>query len=759
MPSKPVLLALFGALLAAAQCIAVTVGVELWTRDERAPEVEATLYATPIVAAVGNDDSGKLSHPLRAPFAGEISLPEGKTWKIEIEVEAAEYWSQPTVVTTAGTEDPSIRIELHPTGLVAGALKFPSSKEQPPSEVLVHFSSRERRTGEAEGFRGTSKCPVKDRQWRCHVPRGFLDVRLQIPGFVSHFFFDQEVTVSKPLNFGELTFVRGSSLGGFVRTEDDSPITEECCSLSLSPQASGPGEASRQLKGMALKAPVNQFGFFLFDGVAPGAYIFEATHKKLTKITVDPIVIHPETETFLRDTLIFRRPVDATISITPPVDAAGKSWQLELMATKPTFSPAGSGKTDASGNWRRSGLQPGKYLLMVSDSSGTGVAFEELEMTREAARFDFALRTVWVEGRVAVEGEGLAASLFFGGVSGPVSVRMDSDEEGEFAGYLPKDGEWEVDVRAKDRSIFRRLRNVEVKEDQTGNAHVEINLPDTLLEVEVVDENGRPVGGAMVLVLRYPPTEKPSFDRTDAEGMFSVRGLDYSEFRIQAQSMSPYGLLLSEPITISLSENAPSTSVQLTIRRTEKLRGRVLASVGTAVPGARIEIEGPVTGGLLNMLVQGAQTGHDGSFAIDVPPDIQKVAAIVLAPGFVLTTVDLPTDSSREHLIQLSQDGGGTLAVELAEPTGLVFGNQPSVDLTYDGRVAFDAGILSNWAGMNGLASPEPLMLQVPLMPAGSYSACWTTHSENGSEKECSQGFLSPNGILELSRNRSKGSG
>lgn len=745
-----VLFSLVVAFIASVPCRAVSVGVELWAQGEPASKVEAILHATPIVGDAAEREAGRRSIPIEVPGKGKLSLPEGKTWKVDLETE--EYWSEPAVVTTAGDEGPSIRIELHPTGSVASGLRFAKSEDPPPPEIVVHFNSRERRTSDTEGFRGSTRCPIVDSRWQCRVPIGILDFRLQIPGFVSHFFFDREVSPSKPLSFGNLSFVRGASLGGFVHAEDDSPVNEECCALLLRPRAGDRNDPGGETKRMAVTATVNEFAFFLFDGVAPGAYVLEATHEKLTKITVDSIVIHPETELFLRDTLVFRRPVEATFSITPPVDVTGKRWALELMATQPTFSRAGSGKADASGNWRKSGLQPGKYLLTIFDSSGARVGFEELEMAQEEASFTIELDTVWAEGEVRLGDEKLAASLFFGGVSGVVSVRMDSDDEGLFSGYLPRDGEWDVDIKVKDPKIFRRLRHVEVKEGQDGVAYVDVELPDTLLEVEVDDDRGNPVHGAMVLVMRFPATEKPSFDRTDEDGVFSVRGLDYSEFRIQAVAMSPQGLLRSDPIAATLSEASPSTSVELVVRRTKKLRGKVVASVGTAVPGARIELEQVMTGDLLNMLIQGAQTDHDGSFELEVPPDLQKVSATVLAPGFVLSLIEISADPSQENVIPLSQDGGGTLVVELAEPSGRIFGDQPSVSLVFDGRHTFNAGTLSQWANMNGQSSSKPLTLQVPFMPAGTYSACWPTHADEGGGTECDDGFLSSNGLLELSR-------
>lgn len=290
-------------------------------------------------------------------------------------------------------------------------------------------------------------------------------------------------------------------------------------------------------------------------------------------------------------------------------------------------------------------------------------------------------------------------------------------------------------------------------EDESGVSHVSIELPDTLLEIEVVDQSGDPVGGATVLVLPYPPVEKPSFDRTNEEGLLTMRGLAYSDYRVEAHFMRPEGALRSDPIVATISDTVSTASVQLMIRKTVKLRGRVVASIGTAVPGATISLMPPTVGGLQGMLIPKAQSDHAGRFEVEVPQGAQEVTATVLAPGFVLTRTVLPVDPSREYLISLSQDGGGTLIVELAElGDDPYIGGRPTVDLVHDSRDTFNAAELSNWADMNGERGQGPKTLQVPLMPVGNYLGCWKTYTEEGIDKVCEEGFLSSNGFLELSK-------
>lgn len=287
--------------------------------------------------------------------------------------------------------------------------------------------------------------------------------------------------------------------------------------------------------------------------------------------------------------------------------------------------------------------------------------------------------------------------------------------------------------------------------EEYGVARVDIDLPDTVLEVEVVDESGEPVTRASIALMPYPVVEPPAQGWTDEDGIYSVRGLNYSEYRLEAHHGGPAGRLRSDPAAVSISKKAPSASVRLILRKTLVLRGRVVSDVGSGVPGAQINVSLPAVGGLRGMLIPQVQTSHDGSFEVEVPQGADRLEAEILAPGFVLATVDLAADLNRERIIRLTQTGGGTLVVSLGEPSKHLFGKVPFVDVEHDGRRHYDTATLRTWARMNG--EPTGLgskLLRVPLMPAGRYRSCWVPTSEEARKEVCEQGFLSPQGTLEL---------
>ncbi len=95
--------------------------------------------------------------------------------------------------------------------------------------------------------------------------------------------------------------------------------------------------------------------------------------------------------------------------------------------------------------------------------------------------------------------------MAFGGASGTTSVLMFADDEGLFQGSLPRSGSWQVDVKSRGFGVHRRLRAVEVEPAAgSSRAWVEIELPGTRLEGEVVDAQGRGIDRATVMAVPVP---------------------------------------------------------------------------------------------------------------------------------------------------------------------------------------------------------------------------------------------------------------
>jgi len=710
--------------------------------------IPVVLHATPIVVSSADErPPAIIETSASAPGRSRLELVAKTSYRLE--VLAPEHWVEPVTVT-AGTSTEA-HLELLATGLVRGRLE---SDEPLPTEVGLRFIASEHRASDFDGLRGKISCPVRDDAWSCRVPWGTYDLRVRASGFVSRYFWDRSVATD-PLDLGTQTLIRGSSLVGWIETEDETAV--EASKIELIPSTSGPPVTSRSLRVEALPG---KEGFFHFEGVAPGAYGLQVSLKGYVTGVLDDVRILPGMEAALEERIVLKRPHPVTFTVSPPADVFGKSWKLELQPTRPGSSGF-SGWTDDAGRWAEAGLPPGEYHLMITASDGSRVASEDVSIAPETDEHLVTLETIWVEGRVLLGDEPLPATVIFGGTHGSEAIRMEADEEGEFTGVLPRGGDWSADVRAKEPRIFRRLRGIEVDARGGGPAYVEIVLPETLIEAEVVDETDTPLAGAMVLIMRYPATEKPSFERTDSDGVFSLIGLDYGEYRLEAQHFgSDRQLSRSDPAVLEISKEAPSASARLVVHRTAKLTGRVVSAAGTAVVGASIMAELPIGATTPAMSVPSAETDPNGFFELHLPAGTQGLRVFIMAPGFTFAVVDL--DAGRtETVIPLSQGGGGTLVLGLLPyPTVLFTDGQPHARVLYDQRLNFDLGLLMNWARMNGGSVPTSGSIQIQDLPPGGYQACWTVESKHEKSEVCEEGFLGPSGTLELThKTRNPGGG
>ena len=457
--------------------------------------------------------------------------------------------------------------------------------------------------------------------------------------------------------------------------------------------------------------------------------------------TRQPVVVEADSEIEIEN-LVLLRPLDLELRISPATDMAGESWKLMLLNLTARES-AGTGATDPEGRWTLPGLSPGKYLLFVANSLGKRMAEEAIDLAPGQTSFEIELRIVWVDGEVSLGDEPLAAKVTFGGVSGGTSIPMASDEQGRFSGWVPREGSWDVDVTCDDPPVFRRFRDVEVKTNEaTGIAHVELRLPDTLLEGEVVDDQGRPMPGAAVVIVPIPAVENVSYSHTDGDGRFAVRGYVPGLYRLEARVQGPAGTLVSGTVEIELAANAPTASAQLVVRQMQQLRGRVVSEAG-GVAGAAILLSELETQGLPGMVLPRAETGIDGTFTVEVPAQVRAATLTVLAAGFVLHRQPLVIEPGIELPIALQRQGG-TLVFRLPESPG----EQPRLPrlwVVHDGGSPIDIGLLHRWAGINGLF-PSASEIVVPFMPPGSYTVCWrpTPKDEAPADEVCEHGSLAP---------------
>lgn len=684
----------------------------------------------------------------RVPGRVRLTVPTSTAWKIE--PEADHLWSPAGTVYVAA-EGAGTTFTFWPTGELIGTIVAPVG-ESPPEELSVRFESSPPGRGAPPAVAAvpvaTESCSVAERRFRCRVPAGTLDLRLRSPGHVSHYLWALSLGAGETRDLGALAMRRGASVSGWV--EIDGPGEPSDVQASLLPGIGGQGTRDRaSADRRALTTTATERGFFHLEGVPPGRHELSAALDGYAAARRS-IEVLDRSEAVVREPLVLHPPLDLEVRLEPPRDPWDRPWNVRLQQVSESrasieqswpLEPAGD-----DGTWVKPGLPAGRYALRVGTPEHSLQAVDlELEPGQGPVMVEIPL--IWVAGVVRRGDEPLAARLIFGGRHRPVSVVLESDAGGRFAGPLPRSGRWRVDVEAEQPSVRRTIR-VEVPEPEDGEseAEIEIEIPDTVLAGTAVTESGQPVASAVVTVSRRTiPPESGLQVSTDTDGRFEFAGLPAGLVAIRGESRE----LSSGQALVFVTEDRQSPPVRLVLRERRRLAGRVESAAGP-VPGVGLHFFPVGT----EMTAYNATTGADGEFEVSLPASADDVQVIAMAPGFALSTSRSAVDG-RALRIALGQDGGTLVLEGPGDPERLEDAGRAPLVLHRGSFLTLD--LLFRWALLNG-ADPADPALRVPMMEPGDYTLCiggWgdlqrSVRGQNGSAARCTGGYLPPGGELRL---------
>ncbi|HEX6886003.1 MAG TPA: sigma-70 family RNA polymerase sigma factor [Planctomycetota bacterium] len=293
------------------------------------------------------------------------------------------------------------------------------------------------------------------------------------------------------------------------------------------------------------------------------------------------------------------------------------------------------GRTSAAGTCRFTDLQAGKALVLVDRKPRSDPAVlragEETSLALQIPRgFD-------LEGVVrAADGAPVAgAQVWMGRSHPPYFLAATSAADGTFRvrSLQPRVGLW----ARKDGHAPALYRSFRHPEGAVVQEVLELRGPGTSVAGQVLDAEGRPLAGALVLVdgqdmlkeenpllppgatgIAYAADSTrgahagPVSARTDAEGRFSVGGV--------RPGTVPLGVLAvgHAPWRGEVEAAAgASATTEVRLARGWTLTGRVLDAHGNPAEG-RLTIHGS---GVVSLLVPTVEIGPEGSFALhDLPP-------------------------------------------------------------------------------------------------------------------------------------------
>jgi len=406
------------------------------------------------------------------------------------------------------------------------------------------------------------------------------------------------------------------------------------------------------------------------------------------------------------------------VRVTHPELVPSSGWTVKVFSEDPQRDQADvdDGTLRGPEGWHSRPLPPGRYMVLLSDSTQTILAAEHVALEPPATELVVPLDGLTIRGRAFVGDEPVPCSLSFTNRSGARRMAT-TDEEGWFSVFLPRAGRWTVDwVSDPDHSFFhsQNLLQVDINPDQ----ELEVRFKDTELTGKVVTAAGEPVAAALVTMFSSGFGQLSQV-ASDGNGGFSVKGLPPGEWHVQALQGSASSLMQE----LELRDGEVEELV-LTVVHQDEFAVRVLAG-DSPVSGAAVHVV-PLAEQLVSLLpLPEAVTNPHGAASMRLPPGTNGLRLYTLAPGYALQAgFPQPVPKRGQTLEPQLNTVGGTLAL----PPGAL---QFWID-TPQGRLAplvlvngepLPSWVLQRWAWIQGMLRQEDSVL-LPMMPPGAYHLC-----------------------------------
>lgn len=646
-----------------------------------------------------------------------LKLPVGSTWEVTADLPG--FWVPPQSLTVEASKPlVSLALELWPLGSISGVVKVKDKGIPLPKKLLVKTLAAPDLLKRPKAPAGALDCSVDEKgAWLCSLPAASFDLAISAEGLAPAYRWGVKVPAGKALSLGTIELERGASVAAWVAVEDGA-IEPGRCIGRLTPLVAGGTslESGVELGRTALEVEIRTDGFLQMVGLAPGTYALEVRQPGYPPIKIAPIRVDPGAETFLRDPILLKKPLDLAFEIVPPLDWLGRPWRAQVFRTTDrTARPIPivfEGAADEAGRFIAPGQSSGNFKVDLLDSFGNRIFSTERQVNGPGDMpLMLEVRLITLEGRVRLGGEPLAATLWFGGRSGSTSVKMESDKEGWFHGVLPKAGLWRIEIAASEPRL-RITRWEEVQAGRSDKASLNLELPDTRVFGHVIDERGKPVPRALVVLGSEHP-EQPQ--ETDEAGEFEFRGLPEGVAWLAAESRSQKSV--SGRTFATLVDGREVGPVELQLRPVQRLTGRVSSPRGP-VAGSQVTV--------LSRSIDGgggsAMTSTDGSFTVEIPKASPRVIAIVSAPGFALRAFDAPGEG--QSLALPVTEEGGRLEITFSEDGEDRLRKNLALAVLQNG-LPIPASIFTQWAYDQGqLRDAADRRLQVPNVAPGEYRVC-----------------------------------
>jgi len=351
--------------------------------------------------------------------------------------------------------------------------------------------------------------------------------------------------------------------------------------------------------------------------------------------------------------------------------------------------------TDADGNFRLDGLEPGAYKARAEADDAMGMAEEQviLGLGETSAPIVIQAHPAFVIAGKIVTADGQPCewgSLFVNDQANGRDAWAEAEADGvvRARGLLP--GEFQVEVHCAGKVSAERYPRITIRDRSVDGQRWEVSGGRAIRGV-VVGGDGKGVEGLSVQAHAKEDPDKPRAQRTsawsgrtDAAGRFELAGLLPGTYEVRVSAWNPPRATPDKPTPVQLTEARDVDDLRITLPATGALKGVVRDAKGRAVAKVRVSLHDGK-----NWL--SAPVADDGSFHFaDVAPGAYRAVAArdweaMRAPGTgdddlqgekvqvregAVETVQLVVAGAAEQVTGVVRDeGGGPVADAFIEAT------------------------------------------------------------------------------------------
>jgi hypothetical protein len=609
------------------------------------PCERGVVIAAPVCAAEGTCDVATVTAAWTTSGSPVLfDLADSTSWRINLEADRC--WA-PELVIATGAASASHEVPVWPEATVHARLLIEKGLELPGTASIAIDDGRSQ---------VMTRCEIKEGEVSCRAPAMNGDIRLEVIGFAPVYAWSRVLAFNARTSLGEVMLKRAASISGRV-TVGKRDQTGAGAAVTIRPsEFAQTVEEQRRIDARTRTTRASETGLFQFTDIEPGRYEVRAAKDGWSPSEIVTMTVEAGREAVLPRSLLLDTLVNFETAISPPVAPGGERWIVSLQnrgeARKTIQAPAGE-----DGRWSAEGLEAGHYEISIVDRSGTVFFRLATAITPAHSFLPITVEGVVIRGRVTRASEPVEGRITFSKPrAGPRSTFV-ANGEGAFAGVLPGEGEWRVEVTLTGKESPIRGPLVEVRRGEDGVASVDIELPAGRIKGRVVDESG---STAAARIRVYSEDGAPlTTDRTAEDGGFSIEGLPPGEVKIQALARDRDSGLVPHRV-----RETDADAVTLVLRPIPRVRGWLTTRSGRAVGGATIRYWSDSFAWQKERV-----SGPDGEFSLPVLPSDREIVVVIVAPPFPTRMLKVPVDG-HDHEIVLDRPAG-TLLIKARDYSGV----------------------------------------------------------------------------------------